>query len=209
MSTVIDMDTAHLAAPSTDEALLAAVRDEVLAYGVRRATATSIAQRAGVSRVTVYRRGGGIRQLLLDALVAEFRNAVEEVTAEVLTEQSPRDGRAAVTATAVAMVQRLSHAPLVAALLQHDPEMLLPYLVDRHGRSQQLMIEAMSSAIVAGMADGSIRAGDPVLLSVILMHALTPFVIGLGVVTAKHDPTEVLAEVRRLVDAYLAPEATS
>ena len=92
------MDTAEL---STDDALLAAVRDEVLAYGVRRATATSIAHRAGVSRVTVYRRGGGIRPLL-DALVAEFRNAVEEVTALVLAEQSPRDGRAAVTALAVA-----------------------------------------------------------------------------------------------------------
>ena len=78
------MDTAEL---STDDALLAAVRDEVLAYGVRRATATSIAHRAGVSRVTVYRRGGGIRQLL-DALVAEFRNAVEEVTALV-----PRSSR--------------------------------------------------------------------------------------------------------------------
>ena len=196
------MNTAHLAAPSTpntDEALLAAVRDEVLAYGVRRATATSIAQR----------RGGGIKQLLLDALVAEFRNAVEEVTAEVLAEQSPRDGRAAVTAIAVGMVQKLSHAPLVAALLKHDPEMLLPYLVDRHGRSQQLMIEAMTSAIAAGMADGSIRDGDPVLLSVVHLHALTPFVIGLGVVTAEHDPTEVLAEVRRLVDAYLAPEAMS
>ena len=72
--------------------------------------------------MTVYRRGGGIRQLLLDALIAEFRNAVEEVTALVLAEQSPRDGRAAVTALAVAMVRKLSQAPLVAALLKHDPE---------------------------------------------------------------------------------------
>ena len=115
----------------------------------------------------------------------------------MLAEQSPRDGRAAVTALAVAMVRKLSQAPLVAALLKHDPEMLLPYLVDRHGRSQQLMIEAMTGAIAAGMEDGSIRDGDPALLSVVLLHALTPFVIGFGVVTAKHDPTEVLAEVRR------------
>ena len=127
----------------------------------------------------------------------------------MLAEQSPRDGRAAVTALAVAMVRKLSQAPLVAALLKHDPEMLLPYLVDRHGRSQQLMIEAMTGAIAAGMEDGSIRDGDPALLSVVLLHALTPFVIGFGVVTAKHDPTEVLAEVRRLVDAYLAPGAPS
>lgn len=34
---------------ATDDALLAAVHDEVIDYGVRRATATSIAKRAGVS----------------------------------------------------------------------------------------------------------------------------------------------------------------
>ena len=38
----------------------------------RRATATSIAKRAGVSRMTVYRRGGGVKQLVLDALSREF-----------------------------------------------------------------------------------------------------------------------------------------
>lgn len=192
----------------TDEALLAAVRDEVLAYGVRRATATSIAHRAGVSRVTVYRRGGGIKQLLLDALVGEFRSAVEEVTARVVAHEAPRDGRALVTAVAVGMVRTLSQAPLVAALLEHDPEMLLPYIVDRHGRSQRLMLDSMSATIAGGIADGSIRRADPELLAVVLLHALTPFVVGTRVVTAKHDLTEVLAEVRHLVDGYLAPPTT-
>jgi AcrR family transcriptional regulator len=192
----------------TDEALLAAVRDEVLAYGVRRATATSIAQRAGVSRVTVYRRGGGIKQLLLDALVGEFRSAVEEVTSRVVAQEAPRDGRALVTAVAVGMVRTLSQAPLVAALLEHDPEMLLPYIVDRHGRSQRLMLDSMSATIAGGIEDGSIRRADPDLLAVVLLHALTPFVVGTRVVTAEHDLTEVLAEVRHLVDGYLAPPTT-
>lgn len=198
------IDSAASLDRGTDEALLAAVRDEVLAYGVRRATATSIAQRAGVSRVTVYRRGGGIKQLLLDALVGEFRGAVEQVTAKVVAHETPRDGRAQVTAVAVGMVRTLSQAPLVAALLEHDPEMLLPYIVDRHGRSQRLMLESMSASIAAGIEDGSIREADPELLAVVLLHALTPFVVGTRVVTAEHTLTEVLAEVEHLVDGYLA-----
>ena len=64
---------------TTDQDLLAAVREEVLAYGVRRATATSIAARAGVSRMTVYRRGGGVKQLVLDALSREFETQIAEV----------------------------------------------------------------------------------------------------------------------------------
>jgi AcrR family transcriptional regulator len=192
---------------TTDDALLAAVRDEVLAYGVRRATATSIAQRAGVSRVTVYRRGGGIKQLLLDALVGEFASAAEEVAARVLDEESPANGRETVVAVAAGMVETLSQAPLVAALLEHDPELLLPYLVDRHGRSQQLMLASMAAAIAEGVADGSIRRADPALLSVVLLHALTPFVVGSRVLTASHDHELVQQEVRLLVDGYLAPRA--
>jgi len=190
---------------SEDDALLVAVRDEVLAYGVRRATATSIAQRAGVSRVTVYRRGGGIKQLILDALVHEFVRVVEQVSAQIERDHRPATGRARVVATAAAMVEALSQAPLVAALLEHDPELLLPYLVDRHGRSQLVMLETMSGAISAGMEDGSIRRADPDLLSVVLLHALTPFVVGSRVVTGRHELPAVLDEVRILVGSYLTP----
>jgi AcrR family transcriptional regulator len=188
-----------------DDVLLDAVREEVLAYGVRRATATSIAQRAGVSRVTVYRRGGGIKQLVLDALVGEFARTIEQVARRVAEERTPATGRANVVEVAVGIIESLSQAPLVGALLTHDPELLLPYLVDRFGRSQQLMLAALSTAIAEGMADGSIRRGDPDLAAQVLLHALTPFVVGSRMLTAGHSSEEVLSEIRHLVDSYLAP----
>ena len=40
----------------TDDALLDAARDCVLEVGVRRTTLTDVAKRAGVSRMTLYRR---------------------------------------------------------------------------------------------------------------------------------------------------------
>ena len=191
--------------PDPDDDLLRAVVDEVLAYGVRRATATSIAARAGVSRVTVYRRGGGIKQLVLDALVAEFSRAIAAAVERVALEQRPRDGRAAVVATAVAIVETLGDSPLVHALLTHDPELLVPYLVDRHGRSQQLLLASLESGLAAGIADGSIRDGAPALVARVLMHALGPFVVGTRIVDGFGDRADVLAEVQHLIDAYLAP----
>ncbi|AXG12712.1 TetR/AcrR family transcriptional regulator [Intrasporangium calvum] len=190
---------------SPDDALLAAVRDEVLDYGVRRATATSIAHRAGVSRVTVHRRGGTIRQLVLDALVAEFTGTMEDCAARVATEAPPRTGRDTVVEMAVALVDALSEAPLVGALLKHDPDLLLPYLVDRYGRSQLLALDAISAALRAGVADGSVVAPDPDLTARVLLQALTPFVVGMRILTGDHDRAHVLAEVRRLVSSYLAP----
>ncbi|MDC5696921.1 hypothetical protein OO014_06585 [Intrasporangium calvum] len=191
---------------SHDDALLAAVRDEVLDYGVRRATATSIAQRAGVSRVTVHRRGGTIRQLVLDALVAEFTRAMEDCATRVAAKR-PRDGREAVVEMAGTLVDALSQAPLVGALLKHDPDLLLPYLVDRCGRSQLLALDSLSAALRAGVADGSIVAPDPELTARVLLQAMTPFVVGMRILTADHERAAVLAEVRRLVESYLAPRS--
>lgn len=192
---------------SDDDGLLAAVREEVLAYGVRRATATSIAQRAGVSRVTVYRRGGGIKQLLLDALVGEFSRTVDDVVHAVGESGAPATGRDRVVAITVGMVDALRRAPLVSALLRHDPDLLLPYLVDRLGRSQRVMLAALEAAIRDGADDGSIRSTDPSLLALVLLQSLTPFVVGGTLLTAEHDPGAVLDEVRHLADAYLAPYA--
>lgn len=192
---------------SDDDLLLDAVREEVLAYGVRRATATSIAQRAGVSRVTVHRRGGSIKQLILDALVTEFSRAMAEVAERVEQDEQPGNARESVVATSVALVDTLSRSPLVAALLEHDPDLLLPYLVDRLGRSQLLVLEGAAAAIQDGQQEGTIREGDPRLLAQILLHALTPFVIGSRVLNTDHEATAVHDEVRHLVDAYLAPAA--
>ena len=188
-----------------DDILLAAVREEVLAYGVRRATATSIAQRAGVSRVTVYRRGGGIKQLVLDALVTEFQRAMTEVTLRAAEQVQPGNARESVVAISAELVDTLSRAPLVAALLEHDPDLLLPYLVDRHGRSQLLVLDALTSALSEGHADGSVRDADPRVLAEVLLHALTPFVVGSRVLTVTHDPAQIRDEIRHLVDSYLAP----
>jgi AcrR family transcriptional regulator len=41
---------------ATTEAILDATRASVLDFGIRRTTLTDVARRAGVSRMTVYRR---------------------------------------------------------------------------------------------------------------------------------------------------------
>ena len=45
-----------MASPEIEDAVLDATRDCVLAYGVRRTTVSDVARRAGVSRMSIYRR---------------------------------------------------------------------------------------------------------------------------------------------------------
>lgn len=181
--------------------LLAAVRDEVIAYGVRRATATSIAQRAGLSRMTVYRRGGGVKQLVLDALSREFETFLTDVAGHV---EAPH-ARGRLVRGAVSAVRAAGHAPLVTALRRHDPELLLPYLVDRHGRTQQAVLAFTTAALEAGRADGSVRAVDVRTAAHVLLHALQDFVISAEILARTDDLVDLEGELAHLVDSYLAP----
>lgn len=188
------------------DALVAAVRAEVISVGLRRATMTSIARRAGLSRATLHRRAQTTHQLVLDALVHEYTRALEDAVAVADAEQSPHR-RARIAAVARAAVQRFWDDPLITALLEHDPEMLLPYLVDRLGRSQEVLLELLTREVTAGQEDGSVRTGDARRLAVVVLQSLTPFVVGRRVLTGTDELADWVVEAGHLVDSYLAPEA--
>src|ERR687883_1952036 len=58
--------------------VLDAARDCVLVVGVRRTTFSDVARRAGVSRMTLYRRFGDLEALLSALMTREFGRLVEE-----------------------------------------------------------------------------------------------------------------------------------
>ncbi|HST43382.1 MAG TPA: helix-turn-helix domain-containing protein, partial [Conexibacter sp.] len=62
-----------------DDALLDATRACVLAVGVRRTTVTDVARRAGVSRMTLYRRYPDVTSLIQALMTREFSAIIEDV----------------------------------------------------------------------------------------------------------------------------------
>ena len=61
--------------------MLEAARACVLAVGVRRTTFSDVARRAGVSRMTLYRRFPDLETLLSTLMTCEFGRVVEEARA--------------------------------------------------------------------------------------------------------------------------------
>src|SRR3954471_8870339 len=59
-------------AASSDDAYLDAAREAILAVGWSRTTLTDIARRAGVSRMTLYRRWPDTQTLLADLMTREW-----------------------------------------------------------------------------------------------------------------------------------------
>ncbi len=184
-----------------DDDLVAAVVAEVRDYGVRRATASSIAARAGVSRVTLYRRGGSVRSLVLDALSAEFARVLGEAAATTRGVTA----RERLVNLCLRAVDVLGHDPLVEALLRHDPELLLPYLVDRPGQSQLNAARLIEAGLAAGLEDGSIRELDGHVVATTILHVLTPFIVSARLVEDQADVTAVHAELAAMLEGYLRP----
>ncbi len=179
--------------------LLAAVREEVLAYGVRRATLTSVAARAGLSRMTVYRRGGSMEALVMDALVEEFGGLLQQARAGA----SGKSGLERLIHSVQQVIHALSDAPLTTALRRHDPDLLLPYLFDRHGSNQNQIRALLEALILTGQADGSVRPVAPATASLVLLHALQDFVISSEIVARELSREELNVELAQLVGGYL------
>jgi hypothetical protein len=66
---------------------------------------------------------------------------------------------------------------LFVRIVELDPELILPYLFSRRGRSQDLILALTVEAVEAGQADGSIRTGDPRTMARAVLLAVHGFVL--------------------------------
>lgn len=186
---------------SPDPILLAA-RTAILDIGVRRTTVAEIARRAQISRMTVYRqyadRDAIVSALLTDELVGLFAAARTEVTALP-------SARARLVAATGRLVATISTHPLYRRVLDLDPELLLPLVVDRLGSTQRAAIDQLTEELQAGRQDGSIRPLDEDLAAFVIQLVAQSFVFSARVVAARGHPDRVHAQLGELLDRYLAP----
>ena len=165
-----------------DDALLDAARASIVAVGWKRSTLTDVARRAGVSRMTIYRRWPDMQTLLGDLMTREWSGLVDDHSDE----------------PAVSPLTRLADgvASTVAAL--RDNELF------RRGRTQEGLLALLEATITAGQQDGSIRDGHPALLARSVLLAAYGF--GLSTPTMTDDRLDEAAfdaELRALVERYL------
>lgn len=146
---------------STEDRLLDAARESILSVGWRRTTLTDVARRAGVSRMTVYRTYPDMTGLLGDLMTREWLQMLGDLTDEA----QERPAAEQVAGQVLAAVRALRANPLFHRIVDVDPELLLPYLLERPGRSQSAILELLAASISQAQTDGSVRDGDPARLA--------------------------------------------
>jgi AcrR family transcriptional regulator len=186
---------------SGDDPLLDAARDCVLAVGLRRTTLTDVARRAGVSRMTMYRRWPDMGSLVGDLMTREW-STLARAAAEESVGTSARDR---IVDGLVRGVVRLREHPMFRRIVELDPEILLPYLVDRRGTSQDHILDQIITLLRDGQVGGSVRAADAALLARAILLTTHGFVLSATTMTDAVDLAALDDELRLLLDRYLAP----
>ena len=187
------------------DAALDAARDCVLAVGVRRTTLTDVARRAGVSRMSLYRRWPDVRSLVGDLMTREW-------LATALAAQPPGNAgpvRARMVEGLVAGVRAFRAHPLMRKIVEVDPELLLPYVLERCGTSQLAFLDMFERTLREGHRDGSIRPGNPGRQARALLLVVQSFVLSARTMTDPSDPelddAAFDAELAHILERTLAP----
>jgi TetR/AcrR family transcriptional regulator, repressor for uid operon len=154
-----------------------AARTEFVQFGIRRANMESIARRARVSRVTVYRRFPTKRQLLRAVVMADVAVFVPRFDG-ILYGGGPIAER--IADMTVLAVNELRNNPLLNSVLRADPDEVLPiFTVD--GRSEfERYRDLLSMRIQALIERGELAEHDPrrtaeVLMRLVYSVILLPF----------------------------------
>jgi TetR/AcrR family transcriptional regulator, repressor for uid operon len=178
------------------ERVLDAALELVAASGARHLTMDDVAARAGVGRMTVYRRFGG-RQRLLDALaVRECRRCLAQIAA-ALDPSDPIDDRA--TALFVATLRVIREHPMLARLARAEPEALLHELNRDSSAVFRLVRRFLVAQSRSAQAAGELAEGDPAALAELAVRLGASFVLVPDSVILSGDEQQTRETVRLLL----------
>ena len=143
----------------------------------------------GTSRWSSKLVHGGLRYLAKFQFGVAHESAVERLVGDI-----------------IGTVRRLRENELFLRIVDLDPELILPYLFSRRGRSQEAILELTVAALREAQAAGEARAGNPDLMERAMLLAAHGFVLSAHTMVGDEVSLDDLdAELRRALTRGLLP----
>ncbi|ACZ87935.1 TetR/AcrR family transcriptional regulator [Streptosporangium roseum] len=132
--------------------ILDAAYEQFCRMGIRRSTMEDVARRAGVSRITVYRRFASKDALVEHVVRREFRRYFDRFLIDI---EQARTAADRVVLGFVSSLRAIRRNPLIGGLIAAEPDLLVPSMINDGGRTL-----ATVRQFVAGQLRREQRAGN-------------------------------------------------
>ncbi|WP_405135618.1 TetR/AcrR family transcriptional regulator [Nocardia sp. NBC_01388] len=149
------MDSAR---DETGEKILDAALARILQVGIRRSSLDDIARRAGVNRMTIYRRFSS-KEKLVDAVLVRENQRVLQGVSEIGAAVAGISAQ--IEETVLYVIEQTRSHPLVKQLLEVAPEEILEFYTVRGEVGVGLGIDYIAGALAAAQERGVIARYDP------------------------------------------------
>jgi AcrR family transcriptional regulator len=187
----------------TSQRILDAALEVAAASGIRHLTMEQVARRAGVGRVTVYRRFGDKQRLVEALAVREARYCLTVLDSATEPDQPLADQ---VAEGFVASLRLLREHPLLSRLVRFEPDLLLEAM-----RNDRAAIFALSREYLAGRLRAAQAAGTAAEKDVdvdqtaeVFVRLMVSFALIGDTVLPIDDEDEARETARRLLTPLLA-----
>jgi AcrR family transcriptional regulator len=156
------------------ERILDAALELAAASGFRHLTMDEVAARAGVGRMTVYRRFGSRAQLVDALAVRECRRCLAAISGALEPEAPIEDRVVALFSTTLTVIRE---HPLLERLARVEPEALVRELTRDDSAVFKLVRQFLVEQIRLAQASGELAAGDPEPLAELVVRLGFSFVL--------------------------------
>ena len=185
--------------------ILDAARDQFSRMGIQRSTMEDVARRAGVSRITVYRRFANKDVLVEHVVRREFRRYFDQFLIDIEQAETVADR---VVLGFVSSLRAIRRNPLIGGLMSAEPTLVVSSMVSDDGRTL-----ATVRAFVAGQLRREQRAGnvnddlDIDLVAEMMVRVSASFLAIPSHVVDLDDDEQIAAVARRFLVPMLTPPA--
>lgn len=179
--------------------LLDAAYEQFRRMGVRRSTMEDVARRAGVSRITAYRRFATKDRLVEQVVRREFRRYFDQFLVDIQRAATVGDR---VVLGFVSALQAIRRNPLIGGLMDAEPDMLIPSMISDGGRTLATVQRFVAGQLRREQHAGTISASVDVEIVAELMTRLSCSFLLIPSHVIDLDDTE---ELRAVARRFLVP----
>ncbi|WP_338595763.1 TetR family transcriptional regulator [Saccharopolyspora sp. SCSIO 74807] len=192
----------------TDETtarLLDAAYEQFCRMGIRRSTMEDVARRAGVSRITVYRRFTTKDALVEHVVRREFRWYFDRFRTDIAQAATAADRVELGFASALRAIRG---NPLIGGLMEAEPDLLVPSMINDGGRTLATVRRFLAGQLRHEQATGHVAAAvDVDLVAEMMVRVSASFLVIPSELVDIDDDEQIRAVARRFLVPMLEPSA--